>query len=413
MRRLMTAIAIMLVCVAVSGCTQDVRNALKTTKKYYREYVNTPAELAMDSTDADPVEDKFAVVYTPMGMELEQFRRDLTSKDTYPSEQWMNALLQKYPWLSGVAAVTSDGRVLMQRPEFSMKSIDFTQFVQKALPAAQDDEDSEMKVKRALRGVIQKNPLGDEVLIGMPYFIGNEYKGFVVSHFDPRNLMENGEGRDNLVMVGPSGPLWTGKYLYSATPLAEQNWEEVLADDSSGYIDNDTGEFFWVSKFFGNLPLAFATTTDTFPLDPDAQKPLKSVAPVTETVEEAAPVEEVAVVAEPVVEKPAPVVPALHETPHEQPSTADYVWSVQIGAFQTPAYAQDRVRLLAEKGASPCLMKLYDQDGQLWNVVQIGDFRSKSAAFKRVGEFLRLKTGLDYNVELLDAGVVQRRKQCF
>ena len=422
MRRLMTAVAIMLVCVVVSGCTQDVKNAWKTTKKYYGKYVNKPATLELGDTDAEPVEERLAMLYTTIGIELERFRRDLENRDTYPSEGWMNEMLEKYPWLSGLAAQNTEGRILLQRPEFGMKSLDFS-------PLLETDEKA---VERDMRGVVLENPLGAEIALGMPYYIDNTYKGVVVAHFDPRNLVALSERPDLLIMIGPSGAVWNGRFDLAATPVPEENWSEVLADSSSGYVENETGEFFWISKFFGSLPLAFATTTDDFPLLPVAEEApaetrVEQIAPKAEEPVEAelAPAEAVSArqeteaaaeraPSEPATEKAAAsIVPSLHEEPTPPPATTDYVWSVQIGAFQNPEYAQDRLKLLTDEGLSPCLMKLYDKKGQLWNVVQIGDYRSKQQAYKRVGEFLKHGTGLEFNVDILDAGVVERRKQCF
>lgn len=419
MHRLMAMATMLLACLCfVTGCKQDVKNVWKTTKKYYGEYLNTPAELEFDEADVSSVEERLAIAYTPIGMALENFRRDLANQDVFPTDEWGEGMLEKYSWLSGIAVIDTEGSVLLRQPEMGLKALDFSPLLQ---------QDAKLR-KRDLRAYAENNPLGPEVYLGQPFFVGNEMKGVVVAHFDVRNLLTLSPKPLEVAVLSPEHVLWPGKFVVEGTPLANQNWKELLKEEASDSIENDTGEFLWIGKFLGNLPLVFATTADAFPVDPDVQfAPPGRLEKMPEMVmAETAPVEKSSVVqetlpsqeesVEPVAvagSQPETVVPALHEKPEPPAPTSDYVWSVQIGSFQNLQYAQDRIALLQKKGLSPCLMKLYDKHGQLWNVVQIGDYRSKSAAYSRVAEYLRVHAGFDYNVEILDAGVVSRRKECF
>jgi len=421
-RRLIFLIVLMAFSLSLaSGCKQAAKNVWKDTRRYYREYINTPATLKFQEADASAVEDKLATVYTPVGMALESFRRDMLAQDVFPTEAWVNDMFDRYPWLSGVAVVSPEGDMYLQRPAVSMKSLDF-------MPLFEEDE----KISyRDMRAYAQDNPLGPEVYVGTPFFVDNEMKGMVVAHFDPRNLLHLCPQPARLVILSPTFTLWPGHYVMEETPLETVEWEKTLRRRSSDTESNKYGEFLWIAKYIGNLPLVFAASTDEYPIDPRQLEALAAPAPVRDVPTVPAPAPEPAaqeaeeessefdIMAAPEARQPAAaqepkaIRPAMSDTPQPAPLTKDIVWSVQIGAFHNPQYAQDRMNLLRTFGYSPCLMKLYDRNGQLWHVVQIADTPDKEEAFKHVKEFLGKGTGLDYNVGALDAGVVSRRKECF
>ncbi len=399
----------------VAGCKQTAKDLWKDTRKYYREYLNTPATLDFEPADAEPVEERLATVYTPVGLALEAFRRDLDNKDIMPEDEWIEGMLSKHSWLSGITVVSPEGVIYKQRPEAGgLKALDFT-------PLFSEEEQFGY---RELRAYSENNPLGPEIYVGKPFFVDNDMKGLIVAHFDPRALLSVCPDPARLVIISPTMTLWAGHYIMDTTPLDKVDWKTTLQKETSATFGNDLGEFLWVSKFIGNMPLVFATTSSEFPIDESQMDALMVPEPMMDvpTVEASPAQEEVA--AAPmtdVTEAPLAAAvlppdmkqPALNDTPEPAKPTSDYVWSVQIGAFHNPEYAQDRIELLQSFGYSPCLMDLYDKHGQLWHVVQIFDSPDKVAAFKEVRTFIKKGTGLDYNVEILDAGVVSRRKKCF
>ncbi|UZP68273.1 hypothetical protein N1030_04645 [Desulfovibrio mangrovi] len=417
MRRLMSVAIIMALCVTVlAGCKQTAKNVWKDTKKYYREYVNTPATLEFEPADPEPVEDRLATVYTPVGIALESFRRDMENQDQFPTDVWVDKMMSKYPWLSGIAVVATDGTIYLQKPAVSMKALDFA-------PLFAEDEKSGM---RDMRAYAESNPLGPEVYAGTPFFVDNELKGMVIAHFDPRSLLSVCPDPARLVIIAPEGVLWSGHYIYDTTPLSKVDWKNTLESDNSDTESNELGEFFWVSKYLGNMPLVFAATTGEFPIDPSQLNALVRPEPVMDVptvmpekqdsgaeVFEAAPAEEVAqeVVAAPILEN-GMVQPTLSDTPGPAAPTKDVVYSVQVGAFHNPQYAQERMDLVRSHGFTPCLMKLYDHQGQLWHVVEVFDSPDKVAAFKVLRDFAKQAPGVEYTMGILDAGVVTRRKEC-
>lgn len=406
----------------LAGCKQDAKNYWKDTRKLYREYVNTPATLDNNQElDVMPVESKIATVFTPMDEQLEQMRRVLDNQDTFPSDEWIAGFLERFPWVSGVAVVDADGAVLLQQPELAIKPYNFTPLL----------ETVASRPVHAMRGYAEANPMGPEFYLANPMIAGRDISALLVAHFDVRNLLAYCPSPGDVVVLNSTGVLWPGKYAYDQTPLAQVNWEEEIKSDVLGEVEDDRGSFLWLARYLGGAPIVYAASVDEYPEDPanmaglaawfETREALRNAPAIDAT--EVDPIalaarndvqEDVVIESEPVSagSAPASVTPGLHDQPTRSPSTEDYVYSVQIGAFINENYAKDRIELLRKAGFEPCTMKLYDQDGQLWNIVQIGDYRTSTEAWKRVREFINADTGFDYNIEFLDAGVVSRRKQC-
>lgn len=405
---------------ALTGCKQDAKNYWKDTRKLYRTYVNTPAALDTDQElDVMPVESKIATVFTAMDEQLEQMRRVLENQDTFPSDEWVAGFLERFPWVSGVAVVDADGNVLLRQPELELKAYNYA-------PLLEKDENAP---ERAMRGYAEANPVGPEFYLANPVFSGREVKGVLVAHFDIRNLLAYSPSPGDIVLVSRDAVLWPGKYVYDQTPLAAVDWSAALKSDVTGEAEDERGHFLWIARYLGGVPLVYAASVDSYPEDPAAMAALAAWFETREALRNgpaaaqtevdpsamAARAQTVAPAAEDLPSDELPsgsVMPGLHEEPAPAPPTTDYVYSVQIGAFINGNYAAERVALLRDAGFDPCTMKLYDKDGQLWNIVQIGDYRDSADAWNRVRDFVKAGTGFDYNIEILDAGVVSRRKQC-
>ncbi|MFV0422103.1 SPOR domain-containing protein [Oleidesulfovibrio sp.] len=408
--------------IILSGCKQDAKNYWKDTRKLYREYVNTPATLDNnEELDVMLVESKIATVFTSMDEQLEQMRRVLDNQDTFPSDEWIAGFLERFPWVSGVAVVDTDGTVLLQQPQLAIKPYNYN-------PLLEASSDTPVHV---MRGYAEANPLGPEFYLANPMVAGRDISALLIAHFDVRNLLAFCPSPGDIVVLSRTDMLWPGKYVYDKTPLAGVDWAEKLKTDVMGEVEDDRGSFLWIARYLGGIPIVYAASVDQYPEDPanlaglaawfETREALRNAPAMEET--EVDPValaargeihEDVVVESEPVSSGNAPerVTPGLHDQPTAAPATDDFVYSVQIGAFINEGYAKDRVELLRKAGFEPCTMKLYDKDGQLWNIVQIGDYRTSTDAWKRVREFINADTGFDYNIEFLDAGVVSRRKQC-
>ncbi|WP_066857942.1 hypothetical protein [Halodesulfovibrio spirochaetisodalis] len=245
------SVALCVLLTLVVGCKQSVKNTWRETKGYYHTYVNTPAELAFDDVDLMTVEEKLAVMYTPIGEELEQFARTMDAKDVFPDLAWIEATRKRFPWLSGIAVVNIEGKVLMQRPEVSMKPLNVAPLLK---------EDAKFGFRK-LRGYVDETPLGNEAYVAMPFFVDNEMRGLVVAHFDARNLVELSPAPDDLVVIADTKVLWSGKYQFESTPFAEINWQEMLGDESYGVFEESGTSYTWLVQYIGNIPLVFGTAS--------------------------------------------------------------------------------------------------------------------------------------------------------
>lgn len=242
-------VALCALIVLLTGCKQSVNNTWRETKGYYNTYLNTPAELEFAEVDADTAEEKLAVMYTPIGEELEKFVRVIDAKDVFPDLKWVESTMERFPWLSGIAVINLEGKVLMQRPAVSMKPLKFAPLL---------DETKEYGFRK-LRGYVDETPLGNEAYVAMPFFSDNEMKGLVVAHFDARSLVELSPHSEELIVLTGKHVLWTGKYQFENTPFAQIDWKQMLGNESYGVFNESGQSFTWLVKYVGEIPIVFGT----------------------------------------------------------------------------------------------------------------------------------------------------------
>lgn len=256
--RLRTFVCLLLVVGLFTGCTQGVKNYWKTTKHYYYEYINTPATVDMELEDNIPKgTEAIAQAMPPIDAELRRFERAMFALDRNPDGAWMQNLVAHHPWVSGMALIDLDGKVIEQWPDSSLKSLDFTPLV-KILPD---------KTTRILRAYAQDTPLGPEVYVAVPILEAGVTARYFVAHFDPRDLFSRAPNSSEIMVASPEVLLWPGKYQVGATPVGEEDWRRSIRNSTDGTIRNGTGEFFWVGRYLGTLPMAFAAPeTGEFPV---------------------------------------------------------------------------------------------------------------------------------------------------
>lgn len=68
-------------------------------------------------------------------------------------------------------------------------------------------------------------------------------------------------------------------------------------------------------------------------------------------------------------------------------SQAILYYSLQVGAFQSKQYAEDRKAMLIRKGYAPRLVQISDGTGKVWNVVRIADYIDRNEALKAAAVF--------------------------
>ena len=249
---------ILLLAFALAGCTQGVKEYWKTTKRYYYEYINTPAELDMEIDDEIPMGvDAIAVAVPPIDAELQRFERTMFALDRDPDGPWMQNLVSNHSWISGMALIDLEGNTIEQWPDTSLKNLDFKPLIE-ILPN---------KTTRLLRTYAQETPLGPEVYVAVPILEQGVTARYFVAHFDPRELFSRAPYSAEIMVSAPDVLLWPGKFQAEATPVATEDWSGSIRRSTHGTIRNANGEFFWVGRYLGTMPMAFAAPeTESFPV---------------------------------------------------------------------------------------------------------------------------------------------------
>ena len=233
------------------GCRtpQTVKDAWKGTRSYYYEYLNTPAKLDLD--DKGNVRDYEAGLGSAVAdfdMQLQELERALQNSDQRPDAAWVANMTTRFPWLSGVALTDEEGIPRAKIPPEFPKPFDIGNLL---------EVDPKQQLKD-LRAFVQNDPLGPEIYVGNPVYVGAEFRGVITVHFDPRTLLARTGDAAQVMIAGPDGILWPGIYDAAATPISDVNWGERVKSDISGIERNELGAFYWICRYIGNLPLIYA-----------------------------------------------------------------------------------------------------------------------------------------------------------
>ncbi len=238
-----------------AGCStnQEVKDVWKGTKNFWYDNVSVPASIDYDDT-GDMSDYKWLLAKSMIGMDLQltNLEKLMNNADKPPTNEWVQDLFARFPWLSGFAGVKADGEIIGQVPGASLKPISF-------FPLLKEDKKQNL---RSLRGDVQDTPMGPEVFLATPLYDGHTFLGVVTVYFDMREVLDFSDGPNELIIVAPQAVLWSGKYNFASTPLAGIEWDKIVLKDSSGTVSNENGKFYWTLRYFGNLPLIFAVAVD-------------------------------------------------------------------------------------------------------------------------------------------------------
>ncbi len=261
MRKLSAFIVPVLVlsCLAMaSGCASSVDEESsggiwKTTKQLYKEYLNTPA--AVDLGDKGPCEDYEICLGGAMAevdMQLRDLQKVMDNSDRAPDQRWVEGMMRRFPWLSGLALTDKAGTPMARFPEHGMKDFNVDQLL----------EPGKNQRPMALRACVVDSPLGPEIYLGKPVFAGGEFRGLVVAHFDIRSLLSVSKDPGAFMIASPYGLLWPGVYDADSTPVPNQDWADLASGSTKGTVSNSNGTFYWTSSYFANMPLIYALPSE-------------------------------------------------------------------------------------------------------------------------------------------------------
>ena len=253
-KRLVLALA---ACVlfAASAC-DTVKPYMKTTKKFYKEYINTDPNIDLkDPGISDPSVRKMAELFTPVDERLEFLVRALSAQDLPPEREWCQALMDSFPWLTGMAVLTDNGSITFRLPSYSLKPVDFAPLL----------EQEKLFKARKMAANVAAGELGAEVMIAKPLFVDNEFKGLLVAHFDPGSLARFSPEPGQLIMVAPGAVLWAGDDSGAAQALAGLNWKNILKSDVSGEQRIGGARYLWQSRFLAQARIIYAVSAVSAP----------------------------------------------------------------------------------------------------------------------------------------------------
>ncbi len=233
------------------GCSsnQDVKNVWKGTKDVWYDNVNVSASIDYDDK-GDMSEYQTALARSMMGIDIEltKLEKIMSNADKPPTNEWIQDLFRRFPWINGFVGIKADGSLLGQVPGPSMKPLDF-------LPLLSEDNKQNL---RALRGHVQDTPMGPEVFLATPLYDSQNFLGVVSVYFDMRALLQFSDAPDDLLIISPQAVLWGGKYTFGSTPLAGIAWDKIVLESTSGTISNANGTFYWTMRYLGNQAIIFA-----------------------------------------------------------------------------------------------------------------------------------------------------------
>ncbi|MDL2316854.1 hypothetical protein LJC59_07235 [Desulfovibrio sp. OttesenSCG-928-A18] len=264
MQRILLLLIILLAHV-VSGCgsSQTIKDSWKFTTRQYRTYLNTPASIDFDDKGSCEV---YEVALGDAVLKVDEnilaLIRAMENSDHNPGPPWVMSMMQRFPWLSGVALVDGDGVLNAQYPEYFAKTFD-------ASPLLEADQKQRMG---ELRAYVQMDPAGPEVYVANPVFGQDKMRGIIVAYFDPRALVMYSSDPGSFMIASPAGVVWPGNFS-SGSPVSSTDWATLLTSKSCGIVGSEGNEFFWTSRYIGNLPLVYAmpTSSGRFPeAQPDA-----------------------------------------------------------------------------------------------------------------------------------------------
>ncbi len=237
------------------GCSynQTTKNVWKDTKSFWYSNVNVPATVDYDDTGSlDEYEEKLSLSMVGIDTQLTALEKIMSNADKPPTQESIGMLFSRFPWLSGLSGIKSDGTLLGQVPGPPIKALDFYPIL---------EEDSKQS-NRALRGYVQDTAMGPEVFFAAPLYDAHSFLGVVTVYFDMRALLSYSATPEELIILAPNALLWAGKYNFASTPMAGVPWDTLVLEKTSGTASNEAGTFYWTVRYIGNVPLIFAVAAE-------------------------------------------------------------------------------------------------------------------------------------------------------
>jgi hypothetical protein len=239
----------LLLLFCAGGCSsQNFKNMWKDVKGVYTGYFNTPAVLELDHDSyAEPHEIALSDAVSEVDYQLNRLLRSMDDSDRSPDEEWAGDMLRNFPWLSGILLTDGQGGILEvlagdARRNFSLGAL----FIEDARQRRTD-----------LRACALAGPERTELYLGKPVYVQDELRVMLIAYFDVLDLLRRAGKPEKFALSTAAVPLWSA-YVLEETPLGDADWEELGESDVDGLIENNRGEFYWLSAYFANLRLFYS-----------------------------------------------------------------------------------------------------------------------------------------------------------
>ncbi len=239
--------AILIMFSVLTGCARyyqvkDMVTSFEVGNKTY--------ELDMDRKDINSMEKNLAENIYPMDTRLTLLLRRISSVDSYPSQGWSQKTLEDFFWLNGLVIMDQEEGMLLKKPAQGIKKLQYSPLLEQALEL----EHGQTALK------MQDTPLGKEIFIFSAVYDNFQPQGFVAVHFDPRTFISQSRRPEDIVLICCSRVVWPGRFKEYDDRLSEINWEEKLAQKTSGKISVKDQTFFWFARAAGQSWMVYLIT---------------------------------------------------------------------------------------------------------------------------------------------------------
>lgn len=247
----LVALAVISGCGALGPSWDNSASTVRSTMRETRDFINPAPKIEVDRYKWDnPNQEKLALLFSPVDAKVMALTRYVTSIDYRPTEEWMDALLLRFPWVDGVIVADEKGDILIRKPPVPLKRF--------SEPLVFESIWRETLVKT----VVDYTPLGPELYFGMPNFEGPQFQGLHVVSFDPRVLFTFCPTPEQLLIIDPRAKkLWTAgeEVPPGAEQLVEQPWLEIMKDKIQGTVNAGDKQYTWLARFIGRDLFVYAT----------------------------------------------------------------------------------------------------------------------------------------------------------
>lgn len=213
-----------------------------------RQYISPDPEIDTDAYQFEnPNQEKLAVLFTPVDEPLGKLIRYVEVQDVFPPDEWLQALLLRFPWVDGVLVADEDGNIKRRLPQIPVKRF--------SAPLVFDA----YWRGTFLKTVLDEPDLGPELYMGTPIFSDVTFRGLIVASFDPRVLFQFCPSPEDLILLQPGGGVWTPDESVDREGLLALDWPTLLEDDVYGQVKVGDKYYTWLARYIGQDAFVYAT----------------------------------------------------------------------------------------------------------------------------------------------------------